>query len=302
MDAIFCTFRTFTMKIPVLNISQFKESTPLNDVYINSFSNHIQLNKNLINNPHSHNFYLCVLFTEGTGTHEIDFNSYSINPGKVFFLKPGQTHFWKFETQPEGFIIFHSQEFYELKFLEHKLNSFPFFYSYQNPPVLELEPKQLYELNLKFQEAYIEYLKANLLRELKIVNCLNNIYIELTRAYTVNINLEKLNSSNYSGILETLENLINTHFYKEKFPKFYAYELNITTKHLNRVVKKTINKTTSQLISERIILEAKRLIVHSHDNLSNIAYTLEFSDYAYFSKFFKSKTGMTPIDFRKKYF
>ncbi len=302
MDAIFCTFRTFTMKIPVLNISQFKESTPLNDVYINSFSNHIQLNKNLINNPHSHNFYLCVLFTEGTGTHEIDFNSYRINPGKVFFLKPGQTHFWKFETQPEGFIIFHSQEFYELKFLEHKLNSFPFFYSYQNPPVLELEPKQLYELNLKFQEAYSEYLKANLLRELKIVNCLNNIYIELTRAYTVNINLEKLNSSNYSGILETLENLINTHFYKEKFPKFYAYELNITTKHLNRVVKKTINKTTSQLISERIILEAKRLIVHSHDNLSNIAYTLEFSDYAYFSKFFKSKTGMTPIDFRKKYF
>ena len=163
------------MKIPVLNISQFKESTPLNDVYINSFSNHIQLNKNLINNPHSHNFYLCVLFTEGTGTHEIDFNSYSINPGKVFFLKPGQTHFWKFETQPEGFIIFHSQEFYELKFLEHKLNSFPFFYSYQNPPVLELEPKQLYELNLKFQEAYIEYLKANLNKSIQFL-----LFLDLT--------------------------------------------------------------------------------------------------------------------------
>lgn len=137
---------------------------------------------------------------------------------------------------------------------------------------------------------------------MKIVNALNYIYIELTRAYTANINLEKLNSSNYSSILESLENLINIHFYKEKFPKFYAQKLSITTKHLNRVVKKTINKTTSQLISERIILEAKRLIVHSHDNLANIAYTLEFSDYAYFSKFFKSKTGMTPLDFRKKYF
>ncbi len=290
------------MKIPVLNISQFNESVSLNDVYINSFSNHIQLNKNLIDKPHSHNFYLCVLFTEGTGIHEIDFNSYSITPGKVFFLKPGQTHFWKFETQPEGFIFFHSLEFYELKFLEHKLHSFPFFYSYQNPPVLELASKQLYELNLKFQEAYTEYLQNNLLKELKIVNSLNSIYIKLTRAYTVNINLKKLNSSNYTNILETLENLINTHFYKEKFPKFYAYKLNITTKHLNRVVKKTINKTTSQLISERVILEAKRLIVHSQDDLSNIAYTLEFSDYAYFSKYFKSKTGMTPLDFRKKYF
>ena len=290
------------MKIPVLNINQFKESAPLNDVYINSFSNHIQRNKDLINKPHSHNFYLCVLFTEGKGTHEIDFNSYSINPGKVFFLKPGQTHFWKFETQPQGFIFFHSQEFYELKFLEHKLYSFPFFYSSQNPPVLELAPKKLHKLNLKFQEAYTEYLQTNLLRELKIVNLLNNIYIELTRTYTVDINLEKLNYQNYSNILEALENLINAHFYSQKFPKFYADKLSITTKHLNRVVNKTLNKTTSQLISERIILEAKRLIVHSQDNLSNIAYTLEFSDYSYFSKFFKSKTGMTPLDFRKKYF
>tara|TARA_R110002049_G_scaffold4504_3_gene31315 strand:+ start:13700 stop:14572 length:873 start_codon:yes stop_codon:yes gene_type:complete len=290
------------MKIPVLDISQFKESAPLTGVYINSFSNHLELNKNLINKPHSHNFYLCVLFTEGKGTHEIDFNSYNINPGKVFFLKPGQTHFWKFETQPQGFIFFHSQEFYELKFLEHKLHTFPFFYSYQNPPVLKLTPKKLKELHLSFQEVYSEYQQTNLFRELKIVNSLNNIYIELTRAYTVDINLEKLNTTHYVNILENLENLINAHFYNEKLPKFYADKLNITTKHLNRVVKKTTNKTTSQLISERTILEAKRLIVHSQDNLANIADTLEFSDYAYFSKFFKSRTGMTPLDFRKKYF
>ncbi|MBD0823917.1 helix-turn-helix domain-containing protein [Aestuariibaculum marinum] len=290
------------MITPVLHINQFKESVHLNDVYINSFSNHIQLNKNLINKPHSHNFYLCVLFTEGSGTHEIDFNSYRINPGKVFFLKPGQTHFWKFETPPEGFIFFHSKEFYELKFLEHKLHAFPFYYSYQNPPVLELPPEKLQELSMKFQEVYNEYLQNNLLRELKLVNSLNNIYIELTRVYTIDINVEKLNSSNYSNTLETLENLINTHVYKEKLPKFYADKLNITTKHLNRIVKKTINKTTGQLISERIILEAKRLIVHSHESLGAIAHTLEFSDYSYFSKFFKSKTGMTPLDFRKKYF
>lgn len=289
------------MEIPILNINQFKESASINDVYVNTFSNHIQINKNLINKPHSHNFYLCVLFTEGTGTHEIDFNSYTIKPGMVFFLKPGQTHFWKFKTAPEGFIFFHSQEFYELKFLEHTLFSFPFFYSYQNPPVVELDSQKNYELQLKFLEVYKEYSQRNLLRELKIVNLLNNIYIELTRIYTLNIDLEKLSSSNYPNILATLENLINTNFYNEKFPKFYADKLNITTKHLNRVVKKTINKTTSQLISERIILEAKRLIVHSNGNLADTAFTLDFSDYAYFSKFFKSKTGITPLEFKKRY-
>ncbi len=289
------------MKIPVLKIDQFQESKLLNDLYINSFSNHFELNKKLIDKPHSHNFYLCVLFTEGFGKHEIDFNSYSVNPGKVFFLKPGQTHSWQFDTKPEGFIFFHSQEFYELKFLDHTLNSFPFYYSNQNPPVLELSDIKMNALKLKFEEVYTEYQQQNILKELKIINLINSIYIDLTRAYTAEINLEKLVSPSYSIIIEHLENLINQHFYKEKLPKFYSDQLNITTKHLNRVVKKTLNKTTSQLISERIILESKRLIIHSENNLAAIANILQFSDYAYFSRFFKSKTGMTPISFRKKY-
>ena len=95
--------------------------------------------------------------------------------------------------------------------------------------------------------------------------------------------------------------MINQYFYTEKLPSFYADKLNITTKHLNRVVKQTLNKTTSQLISDRLLLEAKRLIVHSNNNLAQVANTLEFSDYAYFSKFFKSKTGITPLAFKKKY-
>lgn len=289
------------MKIPVLKIDQFQESKLLNDLYINSFSNHFELNKKLIDKPHSHNFYLCVLFTEGFGKHEIDFNSYSVNPGKVFFLKPGQTHSWQFDTKPEGFIFFHSQEFYELKFLDHTLNSFPFYYSNQNPPLLELSKTKMNALQLKFEEVYVEYKQQNILKELKIINLINSIYIDLTRAYTAEINLEKLVSPSYSVIIEHLENLINQHFYKEKLPKFYSEQLNITTKHLNRVVKKTLNKTTSQLISERIILESKRLIIHSENNLAAIANILQFSDYAYFSRFFKSKTGMTPISFRKKY-
>jgi AraC-like DNA-binding protein len=133
------------------------------------------------------------------------------------------------------------------------------------------------------------------------VNLINSIYIQLTRAYTTEVAAGKLVSPSYPKMAESLENLINMYFYTEKLPKFYANKLNITTKHLNRVVTQTLNKTTSQLIAERILLEAKRLIVHSKDNLATIAHTLEFSDYAYFSKFFKSKTGFTPMEFRKRY-
>lgn len=288
------------MKTTVLNIDQFKNSKVLKDVYVNTFSQHINLNQDLINKPHSHNFYLCVLFTEGTGTHEIDFNSYSINPGKVFFLKPGQTHFWKFDTEPKGFIFFHSQEFYEMTFVNHRLNNFPFFYSYQNPPVILLKSNYK-DFQKKFKDLYQEYVKSEIFRNLKIVNIINDIYIDLTREYTSDLDLSDNSHSRYLNILENFEHLLDQSYDKQKLPKFYADKLNISTKHLNRVVKETINKTTNQMISDRVILEAKRLIVHSNDSLSNISETLEFSDYAYFSKYFKSRTGITPMNFKKKY-
>ncbi len=289
------------MKIPVLHIQQFRESKRLNEVYFNSFAHHMALNSGLIDKPHSHDFYLCVFFLEGRGVHEIDFKTYSISPGSIFFLKPGQTHFWKFETQPEGFIFFHSQAFYDLYFMEHKLSVFPFYCSQQNPPVLEAPPEELNSLGHKFQEACSEYHQNNIFREMKILNLINGIYIELSRIYTANTDLGKLGSDSYSFWLNRLEGLIEKYYRKEKLPKFYADQLNITTKHLNRVVKKTINKTTSELISDRVVLEAKRLIVHSPGNLAEVAYALEFSDYAYFSKFFKAKTGITPAAFQKKY-
>lgn len=289
------------IKIPILKINQFEKSATLNDFYINSFSNHIKLNQSLINKPHKHNFYLCVMFTKGSGIHEIDFNSYIINPGKVFFLRPGQTHFWRFDSDPEGFIFFHSQEFYELKFLKHKLNSFPFYHSFQNPPILDLAKEKTDEQACKFLEIYTENQQNHLFRELKIVSLINSVYIDFTREYTATLQLQKTISSSYLKIFEQLETLIDKHFQSEKLPKFYANQLNITTKHLNRIVRKTVNKTTSDLISERIILEAKRLIVHTNDNLTTIANNLEFFDYSYFSRIFKSRTGINPMNFRKKY-
>ncbi|KAB5486098.1 MULTISPECIES: helix-turn-helix domain-containing protein [Flagellimonas] len=289
------------MRIPDLKLTQFHSHTLINQVYFNTFSDHVVLNHKLINTPHTHDFFLCVLFTSGEGTHEIDFGTYAIRPGAVFFLRPGQSHFWKFKSQPEGFIFFHSRSFYELNFSGHALSSFPFYSSLQNPPLLHVHGISLKKLKALFKESLSEYQGSEPYREMKIANFINAIYIELARSYSSNIDMHQLVSYKYAALLEQLQGLINIHFYLEKFPKFYANQLNITPKHLNRIVRDTINKTTQQLISERVILEAQRLIVHTADPLSQIAYTLGFSDYAYFSKLFKLKTGMSPMEFRNQY-
>ena len=289
------------MEIPVLDISQFKPKQSLNDFYINKLSVHVKLKRDLIDRPHSHNFYLCVIFTEGSGRHEIDFRSYDIKPGAVFFLKPGQLHFWKFDTPPEGYILFHSRDFYELQFLTHKLSVFPFFYSNQNPRLLQISADQITRVITTIEEMYHEYQENVHFKELKIVMLLNVLYIDFSRLYTLNSKPVDSLSMRYLQILENFEALIEDNFRTEKFPKFYADQLNLTSKHLNRVIKVAINKTSSELIADRVILEAKRQIILSSDNLVEIAFNLGFSEYSYFSRFFKIKVGVTPKKFSTKH-
>ncbi|MEZ4939038.1 MAG: helix-turn-helix transcriptional regulator [Crocinitomicaceae bacterium] len=286
------------MKTPVLNISQFESEDLSINLYVSQFSKHIDRNKELILDPHSHNFYLCVIFTKGSGTHDIDFRSYEIKPGTVFLLKPGQTHYWKFTSEPDGFIFFHSKELFDMSFVKNELLTFPFYFSVQNPPFVKI-PKENNNVLNKFENLYKEYKSSELYRDMKMVNIINDIYIDLSRIYTANIDLSNYYPPRYLKILENFEKLLNASFKSNKLPKYYADQLNISTKHLNRVLKETVNKTTHELISERVIIEAKKMIIQSGDSLVHIADSLEFSDYSYFSKFFKSKTGIAPKNFKK---
>ena len=73
----------------------------------------------------------------------------------------------------------------------------------------------------------------------------------------------------------------------------------ISADYLNTLVKKQFGKTPSQMIQERSILEAKRLLLHSKMSCKEVAYALEFNDYSYFVKFFKKEIGISPTKFRK---
>ncbi|MEH6680797.1 MAG: AraC family transcriptional regulator [Sediminicola sp.] len=289
------------MKIPILPIDAFGQPNSQPYFYSNEFSSHIAANENLFHRPHSHDFYLCVLFLKGSGTHEIDFNSYPVAPGSIFFLRPGQSHFWKFDTAPEGYIFFHSQDFYDLHFLDHKLTSFPFWVSYKNPPLLLLHPSQFSSIENRFREILTTYRGTQTYKKWKLASLLDLTYIDLASEYAAMDIPIAPTSPIYHRTLTRLERAIDQNFRIEKSANFYAQELHITPKHLNRITKATLNKTTTELIAERVVLEAKRLMVHSGNTLSQISATLGFSDYAYFSKVFKAKTGHTPLQFKNEY-
>lgn len=83
-----------------------------------------------------------------------------------------------------------------------------------------------------------------------------------------------------------------------KIASDFANQLNVHVNHLNRAVKEITEKTTTQIIAERILQEAKVMLKHSEWNVSEIAYALGFSEVSHFNNFFKNKTSLSPLKFR----
>lgn len=287
------------MNLPILDITQFHSSGDVERFYANDFTTHLLHNKDIISHPHKHNFYLSVLFTEGTGIHEIDFESYQIKPGSVFLLRPGQTHCWKFTTQGKGYIFFHSKEFYEATYQNKNLTIFPFFFSNQNSPCIYLTKETMFSIEPLFNAILTESYSNEILKQQKLVNLIDLVYIELSRLLLKGNVEDLVNSKNFTMKLYKFEQLIEEKYTTQKSAIAYAEDMNLSVKHLNRICQKTIGKTTTDVILERVILEAKRLILYSDNNLTEIARNLGYEDYSHFSKLFKQKSGMSPSQFQK---
>lgn len=287
--------------INVLNIDQLQKEENEKDFYVSNLREHIRQHKSKITKPHKHSSYLCILFTKGIGTHEIDFSTYAVKPGNLFVISPGKTHHWELSDDVDGFIFTHTKDAYDLHYSHTMISNFPFFQSVQNSPLIELEESHFSEIVSIFESMLSEYSSQEMLKHQVLVSYSDIMYAKLSRIYLKGETEQVINHSLYSQKFNELEKLIEEHFVLEKSPSKYASMMNITPKHLNRITQSIIGKTTSEVILDRVLLEAKRIMLHTSKSFSEIAIGLGYEDYAYFSRLFKQKTGLTPSQFLKTY-
>lgn len=281
-------------KYPVYSIQRFNCNDVNSDFYINTFKNHL-VDHSFVEEPHRHNSYVLVLFTNGSGTHDIDFDTFGIQSGSMFFLQPGQIHNWDLSEDIDGFVVFYTQEMYNLYFRQKTIDVYPFYHSLGNSPEMVLDAAETKNIELYFHNMLAEYQGNKMMKQDKIINLLDNIHIEIARKYNENNVLE---AHSYNVKIRDFNTLLENHFLTEKTPSFYAFKLNITLKHLNRICNEILKKTTTQVITERIILETKRMLMDKKRTVSEIASALGFDDYSYFVRLFKKNAGMTPTAFR----
>ncbi len=248
--------------------------------------------------PHRHSFYQLLYITKGKGKHQVDFESYEIKPLQLHFLAPGQIHHWDLSPDTDGYIInFDGSFFTSVCHNPHFLSEFPFFNSLTNRSVMEIKKEVRVEVDklvlrmMREYEADMDY-RADSLRALLL-----QLLITLARACKPT---GKTPTARYNYILlRNFESLIEQNFRNKKLPKEYAELLFITPNHLNALCQSTVGKPAGEMIRDRIILEAKRLLANSAMTIGEIAYDLRFEDNAYFSRFFKKYTGYSPDEFRK---
>lgn len=283
--------------LPVLCIEQFKNDKPyLPYFYIKKFEEHVR-DYDFISKPHRHDFFFMVYFTQGSGTHTIDFITYPIQPGDIFFMSPAQVHSWELSEDIDGFVAFFSADFYLKDFAQHKLFDFPFFNTTQYQPMLHLPPSHIGFVTNTMQSIYTEFRQQEKQVDEVLQSYLNILLIKLSRIYQQHT--ASGISSHLIHQIRQLETLIDTHYIDQKSVQAYADMMHLSVKQLNHVCKTALNKSTSELIQDRIVLEAKRLLVHSDWTIAQVGAHLQYFDNAYFTRFFKKITGLTPDQFRK---
>ena len=251
---------------------------------------------------HIHSFYQIIWFRKGTGRHYVDFKEYPVTDNTMFFISPGQIHYFEDNRQVEGIVIQFNEGFLsdegssENVFLKYNV-----FNAVDASPYYHIHQQDVDKLAFLVQEMEEETCNDRLFAHkdlLKYLIRMMLIYVQRTGERGHGLPLCINNAANRTFV--RFRQMLEHHYHSMHTVKEYANHLNVSTKTLTNCVYESSHSTPLALINERIVLEAKRQLLHSSLKVKEIAFLLGFEDPSYFVKFFKRHTGCLPADFREQ--
>ncbi|RUT78985.1 AraC family transcriptional regulator [Ancylomarina longa] len=225
------------------------------------------------------------------------FSKYNLDKGTLMFTEPGQTLSWKDKKMDEGYVLFFHPDLLNGHELSKEINSFNFF-SYDTNEALiltEKEEERIISLleNLHSEIHHEEYSQ-------QIVISILGLILEYSNRFYKRQFVTVEQSNNY---VETFKGLLNNYYIQENeriVPNVQTFseQLNITPAYLSDILKINTGKTAIEHIHTKIISEAKILLKQTKLTASEIAIKFGYDNPHYFSRLFKKKTNLTPIQFR----
>lgn len=281
-------------KIPVRKIADNPTALPTSERFKIRTVQEILAGNILKQDLHRHDFFFILLLKNGNGSHEIDFTPYQVLDNSIFFLRPGQVHQIELYADCTGYLMEFNNEFYHPK----DKSSSQRLRKASNKNYCKLEVNRFEKLQqilshifqeyTSREEGYMDIIKANL----------EIFFIEFVRQSPNPKNISKEISSYTQERFEEFLELLEKHITTCKQVSQYTDMMNLSTYQLNEITKTSTGKTPSELINEQIILEAKRHLLATPNQIKDIADYLGYEDVSYFIRFFKKHTRYSPEAFR----
>ncbi len=284
-------------QIPIYSLGEFSSAANKSKIYqveVFDANRHFE-----VSYPHKHDFYEVLFLTQGSGNHIIDSNKYKIEPPCVFFMSPGQAHKLELSSDIGGYLFLFTEEFYLLNQVnKNKLLEFPFFFSVEqnNPPLLLKKENDSKFIETLFERGADEGSQKKDTSEDVIRALLDVLLQTCNKLYPTEIGMQRTRGH---LLVKNLLQLIEENYQKNLSISEYASMLSITPNHLTQMVKQVTGTTSAKLLQNKVIIETKRLLIHSEMTITEITDYMNFSDQSYFTKYFKKACGLTPLQYRK---
>lgn len=245
-----------------------------------------------------YNHFIKILFLEAGAEVMVDFQEYTLEQDALFFIKDGQ--WYKFSGK--GTLLYYNRDFYCVQIHDKEVACDGLLYNnVYDIPVVFLDAVTSAQTRQLLQEIKNEAISEESNMEEMIRIFLKQLIIRSTRMWKKAHDLADSSVAQEVEFIRKFSQLVEAHYTTHHNVADYADMLNITPKALSKRISRHSPKSPNDIIKERIILEAKRLLIHTTLSVKEIGYKLGYEDPAYFVRLFTNQVDTSPLLFRKKY-
>jgi AraC-like DNA-binding protein len=254
-------------------------------------------------NDHHYRAYIRVLYLPPGYSLTVDFKRFATKKNTLFFINANQYFQLEQAAPAKGYFIYYNRDFYCVQIHDEEVACDGLlFNNIYGMPMTVLSSRDDGLVNLALQNILAEMSGRQSAYEEMIRTYLKQMIILATRIWKQQqLGDLKENPTGDIQFFRTFSRLVEIHFREKHNVADYADLLGVAPKTLSKKFNRLRLTQPNDIIKERILLEAKRLLAYSSLSIKEIAYDLGYDDPAYFNRLFSTRTGTTPAAFKKQF-
>lgn len=244
--------------------------------------------------------FIKIVFIRAKGKVTIDFMEYRPDLDTLYFINAGQ--YYRFDEDCSGTLLYYNRDFYCVEIHDKEVACDGIlFHNVYEIPLVQMEERESETMQKIIQEIKDELEQENSSLEEMLRILLKQVIIKSTRIWKQNHQLTTEEASQEIEFSRAFSQLVEWHYTRHHTVSEYAELLHISPKALNKRITRYSNTTPNDIIKNRIMLEAKRLLVHTQLTVKEIGYKLGYDDASYFIRLFTKQAAVAPQQFRLQY-